>query len=132
MGRNIVRRGHPDEPHNHSRLWIKDEIEEILANDLGTKATRCIRFHSVKFNPHIFIKGLRKMKELRFLSVDGYSSSDLEFSMAGSDFPNALRYVDWTYYPFTSLPTTFQANNLVALKMHYSRNVQLWEGGESL
>ncbi|KAL7604208.1 hypothetical protein Lser_V15G19512 [Lactuca serriola] len=131
MGRNIVRRGHPDEPHNHSRLWIKDEIEEILANDLGTKATRCIRLHSVKFNPHIFIKGLRKMKELRFLSVVGDSYSDLEFSMAGSDFPNALRYVNWNFYPFSSLPTTFQANNLVALKMVHSRFVQLWEGGES-
>ncbi|XP_023743987.2 disease resistance protein RPV1 [Lactuca sativa] len=131
MGRNIVRRGHPDEPHNHSRLWVEDEIGEILANDLGTKATRCIQFHSMKFNPHIFIKGLRKMKELRFLSVDGYSSSDLEFSMAGSDFPNAIRYMDWSNYPFSSLPTMFQANNLVALKMFRSRIVQLWEGGES-
>ncbi|KAL7604209.1 hypothetical protein Lser_V15G19514 [Lactuca serriola] len=131
MGRNIVRRGHPDEPHNHSRLWVEDEIEEILANDFGTKATRCIQFHSKKFNPHIFIKGLRKMKELRFLSVVGDSSSDLEFSMAGSGFPNALRYVDWTNYPFSSLPTTFQANNLAALQMHESRIVQLWEGGES-
>ncbi|KAL7607403.1 hypothetical protein Lser_V15G19506 [Lactuca serriola] len=131
MGKNIIRRGHPDEPHNHSRLWSEDEIEEILANDLGTKATRCIRFSSMKFNPHNFIKGLRKMKELRFLSVYAYSSSDLEFSMAGSDFPNALRYVDWTYYPFSSLPTMFQANNLVALKMVRSRIVQLWEGGES-
>ena len=70
------------------------------------------------------------MKELRFHSVFGYSSSDLEFSMAGSDFPNALRYVDWTNYPFSSLPTMFQANNLVALKMCHSRIVQLWEGGE--
>ncbi|KAL8239886.1 hypothetical protein R6Q59_016453 [Mikania micrantha] len=34
MGRNIVRRLHPDEPNKHSRLWVKDEIEEILANNL--------------------------------------------------------------------------------------------------
>nr|GEW45992.1 hypothetical protein [Tanacetum cinerariifolium] len=34
MGRHIVRRLHLDEPRRHSRLWIDDEIEDILANDL--------------------------------------------------------------------------------------------------
>ncbi|CAH1421482.1 unnamed protein product [Lactuca virosa] len=130
MGRNIVRRRHPDKPQRHSRLWIEDEIEEILANDLGTEATRCIQFHTIRFNPHIFIKGLRKMKELRFLSIRGYCSSDLEFSTVVPDFPNALRCLDWTNYPFRSLRTTFQANNIAALKMDGSRIVQLWEGGE--
>ncbi|KAL4580674.1 hypothetical protein LXL04_016875 [Taraxacum kok-saghyz] len=35
MGRNIVRRLHPDMPHKHSRLWNRDEIEHILSNDIG-------------------------------------------------------------------------------------------------
>ncbi|GKE27564.1 Toll/interleukin-1 receptor domain-containing protein, partial [Tanacetum coccineum] len=43
MGKNIVRRLNPNEPKRHSRLWIREEIEEILANDWGTKATECIR-----------------------------------------------------------------------------------------
>ncbi|KAJ9552419.1 LOW QUALITY PROTEIN: hypothetical protein OSB04_016464 [Centaurea solstitialis] len=34
------------------------------------------------------------------------------------------------YYPFSSLPKTFQANNLVMLGMIDSEIVQLWEGGE--
>ena len=34
MGMNIVRRLNPDEPRKHSRLWIREEIEDILANDL--------------------------------------------------------------------------------------------------
>ncbi|XP_042757386.1 disease resistance protein RPV1 isoform X2 [Lactuca sativa] len=121
MGMNIVRRGHPDEPQNHSRLWKIDEIEEILVNDLGTEATRYIQFHTIKFNPHIFRKGLRKMKELRFLSVCGYCSSDLELSIVSPELPNALRYLHWKGYPFRSLATTFQANNLVALKMDGSK-----------
>nr|GEZ04829.1 hypothetical protein [Tanacetum cinerariifolium] len=33
MGKNIVRRVNPDKPERHSRLWIQEEIEEILAND---------------------------------------------------------------------------------------------------
>nr|GEX83395.1 Toll/interleukin-1 receptor (TIR) domain-containing protein [Tanacetum cinerariifolium] len=33
MGKNIVRREHPDEPNKHSHLWIAKEIEDILSND---------------------------------------------------------------------------------------------------
>ncbi|KAI3500079.1 hypothetical protein L1887_35895 [Cichorium endivia] len=128
MGRNIVRRSHLNKPHKHSRLWKIDEIEDILADDLGTKATRCIQFHTRELNPHIFTKGLRKMKELRLLSVSGLISRG--FSMVSPDFPNALQYLHWTGYPFRYLPTTFQANNLVALQMYGSRILQLWEGGE--
>ncbi|KAL7606713.1 hypothetical protein Lser_V15G19725 [Lactuca serriola] len=94
MGRNIVCRSHPDKPHKHSRLWIADEIEEILCNDLGTKATRCILLHAKKLNPHIALKGLGKMKKLRLLALDlGYCSRTSEFNnIANPDFPNALQY----------------------------------------
>ncbi|GKB94709.1 Toll/interleukin-1 receptor domain-containing protein [Tanacetum coccineum] len=34
MGRNIVRRSHEDEPNGCSHLWIDEEIEEILADDM--------------------------------------------------------------------------------------------------
>ncbi|KAI3768044.1 hypothetical protein L2E82_18475 [Cichorium intybus] len=103
----------------------------MLANDLGTKATRCIRFHTQKFNEHILMKGLRKMKELRFLSVVlGDCFNNLELNILSPEFPNTLRYLQFTHYPLKHLPITFQANNLVALEMVGSRIVQLWEGGE--
>ncbi|CAH1421456.1 unnamed protein product [Lactuca virosa] len=133
MGRNIVRRSHPDKPHKHSRLWIADEIEEILSNDLGTKATRCILLHAEKLNPHIVLKGLGKMKKLRLLALYlGYCSRTLEFNnIANPDFPNALQYLRVDYYPCWSLPKAFQANNLVSLEMANSQIVQLWEAGEN-
>nr|GEY13724.1 Toll/interleukin-1 receptor (TIR) domain-containing protein [Tanacetum cinerariifolium] len=37
MGKNIVRRSHPDEPNQHSRLCINEEIKDILANDKRLK-----------------------------------------------------------------------------------------------
>ncbi|XP_076912283.1 TMV resistance protein N-like [Bidens hawaiensis] len=43
MGWNIVRRLHPHGPNRHSRLWIKEEIEDILVKELGTNATRSIK-----------------------------------------------------------------------------------------
>ncbi|GKF62572.1 Toll/interleukin-1 receptor domain-containing protein, partial [Tanacetum coccineum] len=33
MGMNIVRRVNPKKPETHSRLWIQEEIEDILANE---------------------------------------------------------------------------------------------------
>nr|GEZ97392.1 Toll/interleukin-1 receptor (TIR) domain-containing protein [Tanacetum cinerariifolium] len=42
MGKNIVHRVNPDKPERHSRLWIREQIEEILANDSATQAaTKC-------------------------------------------------------------------------------------------
>ena len=39
-----------------------------------------------------------------------------------------LRIIEWHGYPFKSMPTSFQPNKLVELKMHYSHIIQLWKG----
>ncbi|GKA43683.1 disease resistance TIR-NBS-LRR class family protein, partial [Tanacetum coccineum] len=67
MGKNIVRREHPNEPNKHSRLWIPEEIEDILANDMGTAATRCLKLTTSKENSPIIMKGFGKMKKLQYL-----------------------------------------------------------------
>ncbi|CAH1444384.1 unnamed protein product [Lactuca virosa] len=151
MGRNIVRRSHPDMPNKHSRLWDGKEIEDILANDMGTKATRCMKFYYRGLDRQIIMKGLRKMTELWFLDVadqEFYSNRDInkiipnflnalgflccnwKFNEVHPYFPDALRYLRWDGYNFSYLPKTFQANNLVSLEMSYSDIVQLWERGE--
>ncbi|KAI3793874.1 hypothetical protein L1987_36497 [Smallanthus sonchifolius] len=155
MGKNIVRRLHPDDPSTHSRLWIREEIEDILIEDKGTEATRCIIVKSV--NPVTVMKGFQNMKKLRFLDVicrikestgldyDGYNS-DIDYSnrhyshdsYLGNDdigedwqyLPNGLRYLCWNGYPYKCLPKYFQANNLVGLEIFLSNIDQLWEGEE--
>ncbi|XP_023740042.3 disease resistance protein RPV1 [Lactuca sativa] len=151
MGRDIVRRSRP--ANKHSRLWKEDEIEDILINDLGTEATIGMKIHMSKLNPEI-MKGLRKMKELKFLDInasveDFYSNQETDklisnflnalgflccnwkFNKVSPYFPDSLQYLCWDRYPFRSLPQTFRANNLVALKMTRSKMVQFWEGSES-
>ncbi|KAL7583601.1 disease resistance protein RPV1 [Lactuca sativa] len=151
MGKNIVRRSHPDMPNKHSRLWDSKEIEDILANDLGTEATRCIKFHKGGLDPETIMKGLRKMKELRFLDValrDFYSIQETNNELMPNFlnalgflccnwksnetpyFPNALQYLRWDEYCFRYLPKTFQANELVSLEIAESDIIQLWEGRE--
>ncbi|XP_023739993.1 disease resistance protein RPV1 [Lactuca sativa] len=131
MGINIVRRSHPNMREKHSRLWKNDVIEHILANDLGTEEIRCIELSSTKLDPYTLIKGLGKMKALRYLSVVTTNHSrDAELDTFIPSFPDALGYLKWDSYPFRSLPETFQANNLVTLELPTSEIVQLWEGGE--
>ncbi|GJZ66736.1 TMV resistance protein N-like protein, partial [Tanacetum coccineum] len=54
----------------------------------------------------------------------------IEDEVSNWNLPNALRYLSWQWYPFSSLPKTFQANNLVGLHMGSGYLVQLWKDGE--
>ncbi|KAJ0794926.1 putative TIR domain, P-loop containing nucleoside triphosphate hydrolase [Helianthus annuus] len=131
MGKNIVRRLHPDEPNKHSRLWIQGEIENVLDTDLGSESTKCIR---LELTPNIVLESLGNMKNLRCLIVDDPNDCDdvVKIDEVSQYFPNALRYLTWHGYPHWCLPKTFQANNLVELHMSDSRIEQLWVGGKVL
>ncbi|KAK9069827.1 hypothetical protein SSX86_010223 [Deinandra increscens subsp. villosa] len=131
MGKNIVRRLNPDDPNKHSRLWIQEEIEDVLSNDLGTEATRSI---NLKLTPEVVVEGLGNMQKLRCLIINQYYLDDVvvKIDEVSRYFPNALRYLNWHHYPHWCLPKTFEANNLVALAMFDSRIKQLWVGGKVL
>ena len=82
------------------------------------------------------MKGLGKMKQLRYLQVY-FPYQDYKERVArclddtSQYFSNSLKYLKCWNYPFLYLPKTFQANNLVGLEMESSRRmVQLWEEGE--
>ncbi|KAM0048393.1 putative TIR domain, P-loop containing nucleoside triphosphate hydrolase [Helianthus debilis subsp. tardiflorus] len=140
MGKNIVRREHSDEPNKHSRLWIEEEIEHVMAGNSGSEATKCI---DLKITRGIYLKGFGNMKKLRCLIVNHGKhkvSHDLvnhlwyffgkfpKHDKSRRYFPNSLQYLYWSIYPHWCLPKTFEANNLVALEMSYSKIKQLWEG----
>ncbi|KAM0008697.1 putative leucine-rich repeat domain superfamily [Helianthus debilis subsp. tardiflorus] len=134
MGWNIVRGLHPLEPSKHNRLWIKEEIEDILVNELGTDVTRSIKLKYTSLHPTTIMRGLRKMRKLRFLSVQSqyWNKGDIVRAVdeVSQYLPDALQSLYWPMYPFRSLPQTFQANKLVNLEMFMSNISELWEGGE--
>ncbi|CAH1439295.1 unnamed protein product, partial [Lactuca virosa] len=134
LGRNLVQRTHPRKPNKHSRLWDREEIEVLLYEDMGTKATTCIRLEQVELRPEIVMKGLRNLKKLRVLLVsereNECSPSDWKFDQAKQYFSNALQFLSWEGYPLRSLPQTFRANNLVGLELPRSRITNLWESGD--
>ena len=75
-----------------------------------------------------------KMKFLRFLKI-GYVQPPQDLIGGPIQLPqglnylsNELRIIDWHGYPLISMPTSFQPNKLVELRMHYSDIKQLWKG----
>ena len=81
------------------------------------------------------MKGLGKMKQLRYLKVyfpypDYYERDAEDLDNTAQYFSNSLKYLKFENYPFLYLPKTFQGNNLVGLEMENSIMVQLWEEGE--
>ncbi|KAM7469069.1 hypothetical protein LguiA_007252 [Lonicera macranthoides] len=83
------------------KLWDPREREYTI--EMGTKA-------------------FRKMAKLRLLEIH-YTRIP-----KGPDYlPNELRWIDWDEYPSNYLPTTFEADNLVGLRLCWSRLRQLWE-----
>ncbi|KAL7603021.1 hypothetical protein Lser_V15G15889 [Lactuca serriola] len=134
LGRNIVRRSHPREPNKHSRLWVREEIEDMLSRNVGTDATTCIRLEQVKLSPEIVMKGLGNLQKLRVLLLseidDDYFGTHRKFDQVKQYFPNALQFLSWEGYPVLSLPQAFKANNLVGLELPSSRITKLWESGE--
>ncbi|GKD53009.1 Toll/interleukin-1 receptor domain-containing protein, partial [Tanacetum coccineum] len=102
--------------------------------EMGTHATQCITVDHRKLSFEMLMKGIANMKELRFLQLYGANYLSINFFTRivyknNWNLPNALRFLKWKGYPFSSLPKTFQANNLVALEMKCNRMVQLWKDG---
>ncbi|CAN6554567.1 unnamed protein product [Malus baccata var. baccata] len=57
----------------------------------------------------------------------------IDLSQGLESLPNALKYLYWDRYPLKSLPSKFSPNNLVELRMPYSRlEAPLWNKNQNL
>ena len=66
----------------------------------------------MKLEPKCF----EKMKNLKFLMV-----SNVDICRGLKYLPNELRVLDWSGFPLSSLPSSFDPKNLIALNMPESR-----------
>ena len=83
---------------------------------------------------HITTKSFEMMKKLRLLKIYWAHESasigeDIKVELPTDfEFPSyELRYLHWHGYPLESLPSSFDAEDLVELDMSYSSLKQLWE-----
>ncbi|CAL2276288.1 unnamed protein product [Prunus armeniaca] len=128
MALEIVRRECPDEPGRRSRLCNRDDISHVFINNTATYkikgiALRMARLEMVDWNCEAF----SKMCNLKVLEFD-----NVIISSSPRILPNSLRIIKWSWYPSKFLPSSFQPNFLIALKMRESKLVRLWDGRKDL
>ncbi|XP_028763122.1 probable disease resistance protein RPP1 [Neltuma alba] len=75
-------------------------------------------------------KAFRSMHNLKFLRFYG-NFNNLNASRM-ERLPRKLRLLDWVGCPLESLPTTFNGENLVEIKMSNNNLTKLWDGEQNL
>ncbi|XWS11085.1 hypothetical protein CRYUN_Cryun38cG0053600 [Craigia yunnanensis] len=140
MGWDVVRKESPSEPERRSRLWIPEDICDVLIENTGSKTLKGMlldmsRIPELELEPEAFVK-MRKLKFLKFYlpySCGSFQKTSKVFLPRGLlSLPDELRYLCWEGYPFKTLLTKFYPRNLVELDLSFSHVDQLWEGKQDL
>ncbi|WCJ18805.1 Disease resistance protein (TIR-NBS-LRR class) family [Euphorbia peplus] len=148
MGRDIVREERIEEPWTCSRLWVAQDICNILTKDLedvcvksisldlsksGVLDLSCNVFRRMKrlrllkfYNPYYpkegvysSCNGVIRIKRPRYLPCQQHAKGIL------NSLPDELRYLYWYGYPSKALPLKFCPKNLVQLHLVRSHVEQL-------
>ncbi|PWA82508.1 toll/interleukin-1 receptor (TIR) domain-containing protein [Artemisia annua] len=126
MAHYVVRGEHPDNPEKHSRVWKWEDINNLCIEDATTENDKIEAIGAYYQSPYMvpspFFKFVSNLKKLRWILVSGRNDNNVE----GPNFlSNELRYINWTYYPASPFPDSFQPMNLVVLKMNNSFQKEL-------
>ncbi|WCJ18810.1 Disease resistance protein (TIR-NBS-LRR class) family [Euphorbia peplus] len=147
MGRDIVRDECIEEPWGRSRLWIPQDVYNVLTKDLGETSIKSLSLDISKVE-HMTLsftvfKGMKRLRLLKIYNPYYPDAEDYESFNGvvkvqdrrylywyryrrGLDFlPDELRYLYWYRYPSKSLPLKFSPNNLVQLHLIHSLIEQL-------
>ncbi|KAI3721426.1 hypothetical protein L2E82_32437 [Cichorium intybus] len=120
MGRKVVWDKFPQEPGKRTRLWLQDDVCNVLIKNEGTEAIECIMLDpptKSRFSTRPFAK----MPNLRLLQIN---NTDLVGSFRG--LFKELRLLSWHQFPFECLPNDFHPKKLVSLDMQKSNLHILW------
>ncbi|KAI9109016.1 hypothetical protein K1719_019971 [Acacia pycnantha] len=123
MGRKIVVDKSSNNVGDRSRLWSKEDIDEVMENKLGTKETQGVVSSTpceARWHPQAF----STLHNLRLLMV---SSSDFNLAHGLQCLSHALKVLHWTNYALDALPSRTRLHKLVDLKMHHSKLKKLWD-----
>nr|ADI99934.1 TIR-NBS-LRR-AAA+ATPase class resistance protein [Cucumis sativus] len=115
MGHKIVC-GESLELGKRSRLWLVQDVWEVLVNNSGTDAVKGIKLDfpnstRLDVDPQAF----RKMKNLRLLIVQ-----NARFSTKIEYLPDSLKWIKWHGFRQPTFPSFFTMKNLVGLDLQHS------------
>ncbi|XP_028782172.1 TMV resistance protein N-like [Neltuma alba] len=122
MGRSIVIEESRKDVGRRSRLWSLEDIDHVMTKNKGTDLVELIHLQSpmpyeANWDPEAF----SMMRSLTILIIlcDVYLPRGLKF------LPSSLKILEWKAYPLNSLPCVAHLDELVLLKTHHSKIIQL-------
>ncbi|KAF3944667.1 hypothetical protein CMV_028891 [Castanea mollissima] len=131
MGREIVRENYPKEPGKRSRLWLQEEVIDILTLHKGMKRVEGlalklprseVNFNTkrseVNFNTVTFLE----MQRLRLLQLD-YAQLNGDYVYLSQE----LRWLRWHGFPLKFIPNNFYPRKIVAIDLRYSNLREVWK-----
>ncbi|XP_027358503.1 TMV resistance protein N-like isoform X2 [Abrus precatorius] len=119
MGKEIVRQKSPKDPGKRSRLWLPEDIIQVLEDNSGTSEIEIICLDFPLFDKEEIVewnrKAFKKMKNLKTLII-----KNGHFSKSPKYLPNSLRVLEWWRYPSHDLPSDFHSRKLAICKLPQS------------
>ncbi|XP_019254655.1 PREDICTED: TMV resistance protein N-like isoform X2 [Nicotiana attenuata] len=121
MGENVLK-----EEHTNSRIWLHEEVHDLFAGKLKKEKVESLKipkgynFEDESLNHN---KVLKRMQSLQVLIVDNKTFCS---ESTVTCLPSSLRWIQWPFYPSSSLPQRFEPSHLVGLILYNSRLVELW------
>nr|XP_016457588.1 PREDICTED: disease resistance protein TAO1-like [Nicotiana tabacum] len=116
MGREIVRTESARDPGKRSRLFIPQEVCDVLQGNKGSKNVEALRVDPGTLKGvNLSTKAFEKMKNLRVLIINELHISG-DFGLLSKN----LRWLSWKKCPLKCIPSNFPAENLVVLDMRES------------
>ncbi|KAK3416380.1 hypothetical protein EUGRSUZ_H02092, partial [Eucalyptus grandis] len=120
MGMDIVKQECRDDPGRRSRLWLCEDVRDVLSGDMGTNAVKAIvldlpKTEAIYIGPNAFTN-MRRLRLLIMINVHNSFQGPI-------CLPNELRWFEWPECPwfpeFSSCP-----NKLVGLDLRKT-NIQV-------
>ncbi|KAE9587836.1 putative winged helix-turn-helix DNA-binding domain, leucine-rich repeat domain, L [Lupinus albus] len=97
MGKEIVRQESPQDAGERSRLWLHQDIIQVLEENKGSRKTQIIILNFPYYEKGVVDwdgKALEKMENLKTLII-----RNAVFCESPKHLPNSLRVLEWWEYP---------------------------------
>ncbi|KAG2381001.1 TMV resistance protein [Vigna angularis] len=123
MGREIIHQECSKEPGKRSRLWLQDDVKDVLKENSGTEAIQglYLKLHSSS-RDCLEARAFKEMKRLRLLQLD-----HVQLSGDYGHISKQLRWICWRGFPYKYIPINFHLENVIAIDFKHSRLQLVWE-----
>ncbi|KAI9104338.1 hypothetical protein K1719_022910 [Acacia pycnantha] len=128
MGREIIREQSPEEPEKRARLWLNDDVLNVLENNIGTITIKGLSLNMPRNNSvTLSTNAFQKIKRLRLLNF-----SHVQLNGDYAYLSKELRWFCWQGFLLENLPTNFNLEKTVVIDLKWSNLTKVWEQSQVL